>query len=67
MYTVQMVRYAFFRDDDDTHDLSSVGYMLYYASNLLCVPIGASLIFLSFSILVQIYNNITSLERLGMR
>ena len=67
IYSPQMIMYAFYRDDNDTHDLSTFGYLCYYLTNVLAVPIAFSLIFLSSSILVQIYNNITSLERLSMR
>jgi hypothetical protein len=62
-----MVRFAFFRPDEDSHDLSIFGYGCYYLTNAIALPIAYSLIFLTISILVQIYNNLTSLERLGMK
>jgi hypothetical protein len=67
IYTPCMVNYAFFRADEDTHTLSTFGYALYYQTNFMAVPISMSLIFLTFSILLQLFNNLTSLERFGMK
>ena len=62
-----MIKFAFFRPDEDTHELSMLGSIFYYATNCLAVPIAFSLIFLSLSIIVQLYNNLTSLERMSAR
>lgn len=62
-----MIQFAFFRPDEDKHDLSILGTIFYYLTNLLAVPIAFALIFLTFSITIQVYNNLTSLERLSMR
>eukprot|EP00347_Sterkiella_histriomuscorum_P021121 403335173 len=67
IYSIQMIKYAFFRPDEDTHDLSLVGNIFYYGTNILAVPIAFSLNFLTMSIVVQLYNNITSLERMSAR
>ena len=39
----------------------------YYGTNILACPISYALIFLTLSIMVQMYNNLTSIERLSMR
>lgn len=47
-----MVKYSFFRDDDDKHDLSAFGLVFYYLTNIIALPIAFALIFLTSSILV---------------
>lgn len=62
-----MIKYAFFRDDNDKHDLSWFGNICYYLTNVIAVPIALALIFLTVSLTIQMYNNLTSLERLSMK
>lgn len=65
VYSIPMFQYAFFRDDDDTHDLSLFGTVCYYLTNCIALPIAYALVFLTLNILYQLYNNLTSLERMG--
>lgn len=67
-----MIKFAFFRPEvsegeSDPYDLSFFGYVCYYLTNTIAVPISISLIFLTISLILQMYNNMTSLERLGMK
>ena len=62
-----MIKYAFFRSDEDTSTLSLFGSFCYYGTNIFAVPIAFSLIFLTFNLFLQMYNNITSLERLSFK
>ncbi|CDW90386.1 probable s-acyltransferase at3g09320-like [Stylonychia lemnae] len=65
IYTTQLIRFGFYRPDEDTHDLSMLGTIFYYITNILAVPIAFALIFLSLSVFIQIYNNITGIERMS--
>lgn len=58
-----MVNFAFYRPDEDTHELSSLGTVFYYTTHIVCLPIAYSLIFLTLSVLLQLYNNVTQLEK----
>jgi hypothetical protein len=62
-----MVDFAFFRPDDDKHELSFLGNVFYYLTNCIALPISYALIFLSLNVMIQIYNNITTLERFKKR
>lgn len=62
-----MYQYAFFRPDDDTHELSYFGAFCYYLTNSVSLPISYALIFLTINVLVQLYNNVTTLERFKLR
>jgi hypothetical protein len=43
-----MVKYAFFRPEEDTHDLSIIGLIFYYLTNFIAVPISYALIAMVF-------------------
>jgi len=67
IYTKQLILWIFYRPDEDKHDLSYLGTFFYYGTNIFALPIAYSLICLTTSILIQLYNNLTSLERMSMR
>ena len=60
-----MIKYAFFRPDDDKHDMSIFGYATYYFTNFISMPISFGTLSLSCSLIIQIYNNMTTLEKMG--
>lgn len=62
-----MFPWAFLRPDDDKHELSTLGTAFYYGTNIFALPISYALICLTTSVLLQLYNNITSLEKMSMR
>jgi DHHC palmitoyltransferase len=67
IYSYCLFPYAFFRPEEDTYELSTFGYVNYYLTNCLALPISYALIFLTLNVLLQLYNNISSLERMSMR
>ena len=62
-----MFQWAFFRPDDDHHELSILGTIFYYGTNIVALPISYALIFLTINVLFQLYNNLTSLEGMSRR
>jgi hypothetical protein len=61
-----MYPFAFSRPDEDTHDLSIFGCFCYYLTNSIALPISYSLILMNLNTIVQLYNNLTTLERFKM-
>ena len=59
-----MIMFEFF-SPDDTPELSFEGTLCIYGTNIFALPISLSLIPLSLRIMVQIYNNLTTLEMMG--
>lgn len=47
-----MIKFGFFRPEEDTHELSILGTIFYYATNSVALPIAYSLIFLTLSIFI---------------
>ena len=66
VYGYCLIKFAFF-SPDDTPDLTLKGKICYYGTNFVSVPISLALIPMSFRILIQIYNNLTTLEMMGNR
>ena len=62
-----MIQFAFFRPDDDTHELSIFGTVCYYVTNTIALPVAYALIFLTATVLFNMYNNLTSLETMSRR
>lgn len=62
-----MFQFAFFRPDDDTHELSTLGTFAYYLTNIVALPVAYALIFLTANVLFNMYNNMTSLEAMSRR
>ena len=59
-----MIMFEFF-SPDDTPELSFEGKACLYGTNIFALPISLSLIPLSLRIMIQIYNNLTTLEMMG--
>ena len=62
-----MFQFAFTRPEEDTHELSYLGTFFYYLTNCISLPISYAIVLLTINVLLQIYNNITTLERFKMR
>jgi len=61
VYGPQVVKYAFF-SPDETLTMSTGGQVCYYITNVLALPIAVALFPLSARIMVQLYNNLTTIE-----
>ena len=66
IYSYCMYPFAFSRPEEDKHDLSVWGSICYYITNTIALPISYSIIFMSLNNIVQMYNNISTLERFKM-
>jgi palmitoyltransferase len=64
VYGYCLIKFAFF-SPDDTPDLTLKGMICYYGTNFVSMPISLALIPMTFRILIQIYNNLTTLEMMG--
>ncbi len=62
-----MIRFAFFRPEEDNHELSYLGTIFYYGTNCFACPIAYSLLFLTIQVFIFMFNNMTSLESMSMR
>lgn len=58
-----MITFAFF-SPDDTPELSSLGTICFYLTNCISLLISIALIPLTLRIMVQLYNNLTSIDML---
>jgi len=56
-----MILFAFF-SPDETPELTTAGKVCFYLTNCVSVPISIALIPLSLRILLQLYNNLTTIE-----
>jgi len=56
-----MILYAFF-SPDETPDLSTLGTICFYLTNIVSLTISIALIPLTLRIIVQLYNNLTTIE-----
>lgn len=56
-----MILFSFF-SPDDTPELSNIGTICFYLTNLVSLTISIALIPLTLRILLQIYNNLTTIE-----
>ena len=56
-----MIYYAFL-SPEDTPSLSNLGIVFFYLTNVISLPISIALIPLTLRIIVQLYNNLTTIE-----
>jgi len=56
-----MILYTFF-SPDDTLELSTLGTVFFYLTNFISLTISIALIPLTFRIIIQLYNNLTTIE-----
>ena len=61
MYGWRMILFTFF-SPDDTADLSTLGTVCYYLTNFISLLMSLALIPLTARIIVQLYNNLTSID-----
>ena len=61
VYGWRLVLFVFF-SPDDTPELSSLGTVCFYLTNFVSMTISIALIPLTLRIIVQLYNNLTTIE-----
>ena len=61
MYGWRLITYCFF-SPDDTPELSTLGTVCFYLTNFVSFTISIALIPLSLRIILQLYNNLTTIE-----
>ena len=59
-----MIKFAFF-SPDDTPELTLLGSIAYYITNVISFPVSLACIPFSCRIIIQMFNNLTTLEMLG--
>ena len=64
LYGIAMIKFAFF-SPDETPDLSTAALIPYYFTNLFSFPVSLACIPFSCRIIIQLFNNLTTLEMLG--
>ena len=57
-----MIVFAFFSPDEETPELSTLGSVFFYLTNFISLSISIALIPLTLRILLQLYNNLTTIE-----